>query len=166
MTPQEIFDRVKAHLLTQNAQARNNVNSGCAYRGINGTKCAIGCLIADKDYRLELEGLSMHSVPQFNPPLDDAVSATVGELTSEKRWLLQALQQIHDANNVENWPEALQHLAKREGLRNGESVIVSNSELDILEGMEEGNRLRTIPNPNRVGLLDMYIATLAPKKED
>lgn len=50
-TPQEVFDQVATHLLTQNARSTGGDRGGCFYRSPTGLKCAAGCLIADDEYR-------------------------------------------------------------------------------------------------------------------
>ena len=48
MNIQEIFDTVSVHLLTQNEKSQeSDFYRSCLYRGPNGTKCAVGCLIKD-----------------------------------------------------------------------------------------------------------------------
>src|SRR5258706_1958080 len=67
MTNQELFDKVKNHLLSQNAQSiayrtpqTYHVVKYCVYKNENGLKCAIGCLIPDEKYSPEFEGVSLH----------------------------------------------------------------------------------------------------------
>ena len=60
MTNQQIFNKVAKHLLKQGRRARDG--NGCAYRGENGTKCAVGCLIPDALYDDRLEGSSVRYV--------------------------------------------------------------------------------------------------------
>lgn len=55
MTLQEIFDQVATHLLDQGVASVDSVK-GCLYRGPEGTKCALGCLIPDNYYTKEMEG--------------------------------------------------------------------------------------------------------------
>jgi hypothetical protein len=53
MTLQETFDKVCVHLLTQLQKSvflDSNGSMACAYRGPNGLKCAVGCLIPDELY--------------------------------------------------------------------------------------------------------------------
>jgi len=46
MTAQEIFDKVWHHMASQKVKSLNA--NGCAYRGKNGTACAVGCLLDDE----------------------------------------------------------------------------------------------------------------------
>lgn len=51
MNHQEVFTKVATHLLKQGRRAlfaEKNGFRSCAYRGDNGTKCAVGCLIKDE----------------------------------------------------------------------------------------------------------------------
>ena len=53
-TMQHEFDAVVAHLYKQGKPAM--ANGDCAYRGKNGTTCAVGCRIPDSLYHKEMEG--------------------------------------------------------------------------------------------------------------
>src|SRR3954469_19990244 len=57
MTNQQIYDKAKADVLAQGCRSLRGpeLGSSCAYRGRNGTKCAIGMFIPDHRYRPELE---------------------------------------------------------------------------------------------------------------
>lgn len=54
-TNQEAFDVAARHLLTQGRRSMNPDSSSCAYRGVDGTKCAVGALIDDADYVTEMD---------------------------------------------------------------------------------------------------------------
>lgn len=58
LTAQQIFDTVATHLLKQGKRA-TNLHGTCVYRGEGGTKCAVGCLIADEEYNPKMEGCSV-----------------------------------------------------------------------------------------------------------
>jgi len=81
MTEQEIFDAVVRHLKKQGRRALNK--DQCVYRGSNGLKCAVGCLISDAEYTPSMEG---HTV--------DAI--TLPERLRVHRRLLCHLQEDHD----------------------------------------------------------------------
>lgn len=50
MNAQEIFDKVVNHLRKQGHRSLSE-DGRCLYRGSNGDKCAIGCIISDEDYQ-------------------------------------------------------------------------------------------------------------------
>lgn len=55
-TAQEVFDQAAIHLLTQKEQCTDSPNSSrCVYRGRNGMKCAAGALMADHEYKPEMD---------------------------------------------------------------------------------------------------------------
>jgi hypothetical protein len=56
---------------------------------------------------------------------------------------------------------------KIKALRAGQRVITNDAELDELTPAlgDDGNHLRSIPNPRRVGVLDEYEAWLEKPKE-
>lgn len=58
MNKQEIFDKVVSHLRAQKKQALGS-NYICAYRGVDGTKCAAGCLITDEVYEARVLGAEL-----------------------------------------------------------------------------------------------------------
>lgn len=108
MTRQEIFDKVARHLLTQNEKSIADVlvgEGGCAYRGANGLKCAIGCLIPDKYSLWEYEGSSVAALL-----LSGDFSEYLGGMENED--FLDRLQFMHDTYAVEEWRWALENFAK------------------------------------------------------
>ncbi len=111
MTAIEIIDKVTEHLLNQNKKSISTYSMvqdengqpvpGCLYRGEDGLKCAIGCLIKDDEYSFDIEGY------------------TVLELYESKRLfkrlapyveLLLDLQSIHDDYEPSEWPRLLKKL--------------------------------------------------------
>jgi hypothetical protein len=61
MTKQEIFDTVAIHLIKQGKKSVGD-DGNCLYRGPEGLKCAVGCLIPDEVYRPEMESRSVISL--------------------------------------------------------------------------------------------------------
>lgn len=53
-------------------------------------------------------------------------------------------------------------------LEHGRKVVVNDEFLDWLSEKHPdlALRIRTVPNPKRVGILDQYVATLAPANKD
>lgn len=102
MNEREVFDTVKAHLLTQGRRSLNADNGACAYRGANGTSCAVGCLIKDEFYVPEIENrrvqdsLVIRALVQSGIPDSPSMS-----------YLLFKLQDIHDGVLPELWAEKL-----------------------------------------------------------
>jgi len=107
---QKIFDRVKNHLLTQNAKAVRNLTTagqGCAYRGLNDTKCAIGCLIDDAFYHKELEGCGVQEKLVVG-----ALCASLGtKMNTKDISFLGELQIIHDNYLPLAWKTELRSFA-------------------------------------------------------
>ncbi len=112
MTNQEIFDKVAAHLLTQNA--RSYYEMSCRYRGPNGLRCAVGCLITDEAFKYELEGQSAS-----NTMVKNALKKSLGmtRMTVKTVGLLMRLQSIHDCNTPESWEQELKNEAAHHGLQ-------------------------------------------------
>lgn len=110
LTNQSAFDIVAAHLLKQDckslAQSTGNTVPGCAYRGINNTRCSIGALIPDESYHPKYEGrgvtANLQDYPEF-AALFDGVN----------QGLLSALQIVHDYQQPKDWRSELERLAIR-----------------------------------------------------
>jgi len=100
MTNQEYFDTVTRHLLNQNEQS---IGDGglCSYRGTDGLKCAIGCLIPDDKYDPGLEGRGV---------LHPAVYSLIGAQPDQTSLLL-GLQSTHDGRVPSEWRERLWEIA-------------------------------------------------------
>ena len=132
MTPQEVFDKVARHLLTQNSRSMNTMpggSDGCAYRGRDGKMCAFGCLIPDDCYSPTLENSTAVSILKGNFPFEprdlvdeDAwraaaacVRSRLGDDCLELRHLIQQLQDIHDVDleGPVNWRDQLRETAER-----------------------------------------------------
>ena len=113
LSKQQIFTRVAKHLLRQGKKALD-ASGNCAYRGEDGTKCAIGCLIPDGLYRPWFEGTS----PGFWPQRQTGVEiAEVSGLTPETVDFARRLQGIHDSYGVEQWPGRLRVIGDDHDLR-------------------------------------------------
>lgn len=100
---QKVFDQVAAHMLDQDRQAISETGA-CMYlmTAEDGTllRCAAGCLIADDEYKEEMEG-------------NDWACLDVPEAHSA---LISDLQSIHDCHSPEYWRGELKALALRRGL--------------------------------------------------
>ena len=109
-TKQEIFNTVKAHLLSQNKQARNEFS--CTYLTTAGLKCAIGCLIPDGHPGQDALG-GVRSLLEIYPDL----AAMILPVGSDVDFLV-ALQRVHDHNLPDVWDRKLSEIAARYGLEN------------------------------------------------
>lgn len=106
----EIFLKVKIHLLSQNQKSLDCAikvacnSASCMYRGMNGLKCAVGCLISDEFYDKDLENGSV------GPEVMGAVCKSLGidsQYDELLRIMLQRLQTVHDQNKPEYWDREL-----------------------------------------------------------
>lgn len=129
LSNQEIFNKVRTHLLTQREPAIDYETDHCMYRterqGIDGShtlKCAVGCLIADKLYREEMEDRGVQEL--FRKFRTEMKQSGLGE---ESVPLLGALQLVHDARDVEYWDEELGEVAEKYGLKVEENPNVRDS---------------------------------------
>ena len=117
---QRIFDRVARHLLTQRATSimqtyrMGKSSPQCLYRGSNGLKCAVGCLIPDSRYDPFIEKMGAGDIPVlkaiFPRNWDRARSLGIDKFLTD-------LQIIHDDVSPESWERALQRFANEHDLR-------------------------------------------------
>ena len=109
MKPQEIYDKVKEHLLKQGARSLlvDNPNGTCAYRGGNGAMCAAGILIKDEHYDEELETKSTVYYKVSAALRKSGIDVDKEEV---KR-LVENLQELHDGIEPENWERAFNELS-------------------------------------------------------
>lgn len=108
MTKKEIFEKVRDHLLKQNALSKDEFDGRCLYRSENGLKCAIGCLISDEDYRDSFEGKNIRGIHEIiiNKILPSDLDGENGIV------FLQKLQNIHDLAPIGAWEKNLNELAE------------------------------------------------------
>ena len=71
MTNQEAFDKMVAHLTTQNRKAVATAGdvTTCMLLAPDGAKCAVGCLIPDGEYAPNLEDFSLEQLNDQVPSL-------------------------------------------------------------------------------------------------
>lgn len=110
LTPQEAKARILEHFSQDGAQlSRANAyakphagGNGCYYRGPNGSKCAVGCLIPDSVYRPEMENNTLES-------LREAGLLVVSNEQTES--FLEDAQSLHDgAGSVESFLKELEKM--------------------------------------------------------
>lgn len=113
MTNQELFDKVANHLLTQGIPSMRDlpdesghIRQRCAYRGDNGTKCAVGCLIPDDQYDPNMETLPVKTLLKVQP------NALGFQPTPEQINVLADLQTLHDICPSSQWPTLLKEWAQ------------------------------------------------------
>ena len=118
MTEQEAFNKVWEHFVA-NKQPRSVKGSSCAYRGDNGTKCAVGVLIPDVLYDPNAENVLV--ISNSNPIIARWMQGPLNGLSGSFLW---ALQQAHD-NNVKfkDIKEGLIEVAKQCNLQIPSEVI-------------------------------------------
>ena len=107
----EIFKRVVSHLLKQGKKSTDNRH--CMYRGHNGTMCAVGCLIDDEHYSVDIENESLDDVSNAKIAVEKSIGKT---LNAEDMGMLQALQRTHDVYDVEDWRSRLGKIATEDKL--------------------------------------------------
>lgn len=113
MTPQQIFNKVVHHLMTQGCKSKDEARSLCMYRGPNGTSCAVGCLIPDDKYSEDLEEIPIGGICNDDASSQQILDALPFEVTPLIESLLIELQHTHDSYRVEDWPNKFTDLASQ-----------------------------------------------------
>lgn len=108
MTKQELYSKVRRHLLKQKKQSIDWQSTRCAYRGSDGLKCAIGCLIPERRYKKTFEGKSVTA---------KEVMKAAG-IRSSQLPLACCLQNLHDLVDPAGWNVRLDDIAAEFDLRN------------------------------------------------
>ena len=98
MTLQEQFDKMVNHLRKQGERSIND-SDGCMYRGNNGLMCAVGCLIPDDIYTVDMEG----------QPADYVINKYYLDLDMT---LCNNMQYVHDHYGPDKWEEFFEKVAK------------------------------------------------------
>jgi hypothetical protein len=104
---QEIYDRVAEHLLRQNSRAVSALGI-CRYRTEDGKKCAIGCLIGDESYSVDLESYSVRT-SIVREALIKSIGVTAAAMPPV--WFFGELQRVHDAYPADEWDTELEEFA-------------------------------------------------------
>ena len=118
MTQREVFDKVKNHLLEQETPALDDYGN-CMYRAHDDKMCAVGCLIKDEYYSVDLEGLGVS--PYGDPDLDSkhkvwkALRASGIALDDKMINMLVDLQYVHDGtgDTTGGWPAGLDRVERK-----------------------------------------------------
>lgn len=87
MSRQTVFNRALSHLRTQGKKSVGHI--GCAYRGDDGMKCAIGIFIPDSKYDYSMEDNTVDCTCVF-----DALPKTVSR--TGERFLSNIQGRLHD----------------------------------------------------------------------
>jgi len=107
---QTVFNRVARHLLKQNEKAVCD-NGYCMYLGNNRLKCAIGCLIPNSLYMVDLE-----ENPVESDEIMDILKKVINfDKVNDK--ILRSLQNLHDSCGVDTWKRGLSKVAKKYKLK-------------------------------------------------
>ena len=101
-TEQSIFNRVVKHLRKQKVKSWSKNHGCCVYRDEHGNKCAVGCLITDKEYTVDMEEKSVY-------PLNDANLLPKRLINFIS--LLCRLQNVHDNYSSKDWESGFAGIA-------------------------------------------------------
>lgn len=118
LTKRQIFETVRDHLLSQGE--RSEKDNRCLYRGPDGLKCAVGCLINDEFYSETFENIAIAEVMYSYESLATlglaveafkaALTASGVPLTLDIVRMLHRLQQMHDGLDPTLWSQSLEQI--------------------------------------------------------
>lgn len=113
-TKQEVFDYVANHLLTQGKKSLLDTGV-CAYRGLDGMKCAAGVLMSDEEYQ-----------PYFEINTWTQLEKKLNKFPVIHADLIRSLQLVHDGMQPENWVNGLKELAQKHKLNYNAELYGNN----------------------------------------
>jgi hypothetical protein len=98
MTEQEVYNHVVRHLQVQGEHAASSMGQ-CLYRGKNGLRCAVGCLIPATEYDADdIEGGTLGNKGEYLWPAMARLGVKRSQTMED---LLGSLQGAHDSEG--NW---------------------------------------------------------------
>jgi hypothetical protein len=103
---QKTFNKVARHLLKQKQKSVVANSTRCLYRGPNGLRCAIGCLIPNRLYN---ESMEDKCADHFE------ISPILQQLGHDS-YFCDRLQTIHDKYEPVEWRSALEKFTKEYNL--------------------------------------------------
>lgn len=111
-TNQSAFDEVVKHSRTQKVKSMNPDGSSCVYRGPEGNKCWIGCLIPDNVFA-EILIKYPEANATYASAIINAVPAATELFADVDLDLLGLLQRTHDMEAMADWEHCLKKWAVR-----------------------------------------------------
>ncbi len=97
MDTQAVVDKILKHLWDQERVSTSSYAKGCAYRGRDGTKCAIGILIPEEVYLSEMEGKGFNTICSIFKEVRDLPEIQALRVDHPIHGPLgRALQRLHD----------------------------------------------------------------------
>jgi hypothetical protein len=126
LTDQKAFNKAAKHLLTQRKKSQFPYSAGkgvvCAYRGPDGLKCAIGCLIPNKLITDDIETQDIQTALSRSPGIRELFDGC-------SFGVLDGLQIVHDSFPVGSWAKQLKLLGEKYSL----DISVIKKTLDSLK---------------------------------
>lgn len=108
-SPQEIFDYICRHLLSQGSRCVGKEN-GSLYFGSDGKRCAAGCLMDDEDNK-------RYKIEKKHNHLSWTNLGNLGIAPPEHSEVINDLQRIHDHSEIEIWRGKMEIVAERYRLK-------------------------------------------------
>lgn len=121
LTYQEVFTKVKTHLLKQNEKSEIFGRGVCAYRGDRDRKCAAGVLITDEAYLPEMEGKRISTMYHTGHERFRSALQQSG-INDSNIHIISDLQDVHDGFPPHMWENELKRIAEKYKLQYEESA--------------------------------------------
>lgn len=121
---QDLFNRAVAGLAAQGFTRAVNSYGGCRYRADNGKRCALGHLIPDDQYSVEIEGGFSAAARIVVPGLSAMVDRDGWNFLSE-------LQEAHDNARTKN--EFGEQIDDPESMKANLAALAAKYHLDVPE---------------------------------
>jgi hypothetical protein len=116
MDAQEIFDTAVRHMAKQGKPGGNTTDTGtfaCQYRGLEGSRCAVGFFIPDETYVSSMEGNDAYR-------LIEAYGAMLPDWMPQNERLLSDLQGVHDS--LPNWNKSSRMITELTAIARGHEL--------------------------------------------
>lgn len=94
-TQQQAFDIAYKGLKAQGCKSLT-IGSGCAYRGGEGRKCAIGMLLTDEDMQVGKREAGVVSIEGSSPSSWPRLASEIVDGTNPVRFLTAMQEELHD----------------------------------------------------------------------
>jgi len=96
-TEQQLFDYITTFLYKQGVPSMRDDDNVCLYPGPQGIMCAVGCIMPDAAYNIQMEGDGVYAMLQAGLARHYGNDSTeFFELMNKHRVVLGALQGAHD----------------------------------------------------------------------
>lgn len=123
LTNQECYEKIRAHFSAKGAEyGYDEYECNCVYRGSDGQKCAVGCLITDELYDRSFENFNLKGLSEPDTKVDELKREDLFEYLPLDISFLNVVQQTHDdcalsGKTIHTFIKRLDNLARANHLK-------------------------------------------------